>query len=192
VSTHFKIAIVAMALIAIGLSVPQAQSQDLPCDSFMKNRDGSWSALRDAQIPGAGDRLVIRAGSVLRPGAAIKGLDLATMLDRQCPAEPEGGPERAPGPGSGLAPVPAPVALGRYADANGNIDVEKLTCAQLTNASPAESELLLAWYDGWFSGVAKRRGLNLVRVKYAILNVRDYCKGNGDRKLARVLELMLK
>ena len=78
----------AMLLCAVALSFPcagtgaRAQSKDLPCESFQKNPDGSWAALNNAAIPGTGGSLTIRQGSVLRPGAIIRGQDLAAMLRR--------------------------------------------------------------------------------------------------------------
>jgi hypothetical protein len=164
-------------------SAAQAQNNNgIPCESFVKNPDGSWSALEDAPILGTGQKLTIRAGSVLRPGAAIMGLDLATILTMTCPAQEA----------VASAPAAAAISLGRYGDGNGNIDVEKLNCEQIAGAAPEEAELLLAWYGGWYNGAAKKRGINLTRVRYAIRNVIDYCKGNRDKKLVRVMELMLK
>jgi hypothetical protein len=85
---HLATALVAFALNIVCLSgQAQAGNRGLPCDAFGRNPDGSWTALRKTQIPGTPVLLVIQAGGVLRPGAAIMGLDLATMLDRQCPPE---------------------------------------------------------------------------------------------------------
>ena len=118
-----RMAFVAATLGAGCLSGPAwAQSSDLPCDAFAKNADGLWYATRNADIPGTGENLTIRQGSILRPGAAIRGLDLATMLDRECPAA-----AAAPQPAV-TAPAGAPpaqqqaaqqprAALSRYADA---------------------------------------------------------------------------
>jgi HdeA/HdeB family len=176
------LAVIIIALNAVCLSaVSRAQDNSIPCDAFVKNPDGSWSAMRNAAIQGTG--LTIRAGSVLRPGASIRGLDLATMLNRACPEQPEPAPVATSDPWA---------ALGRYADANGNIEVERLTCAQLADASSADADLLLAWYSGWYNGLAKRHSVNPARVGYAIRNVADFCKGNRDKRLAEVMALMLK
>ena len=180
----------ATALVAIAWSLAclapgaHAQNSALPCDSFVKNSDNSWSALRNVPIRGMGESLTVREGSVLRPGAAIKGLDLATMLDEQCPVAPEPVVQSA-------APAPK-VALGRYADANGNIDAQNLNCGQLADASPEEVDLFLTWYSGWYSGLAKKRGINLARIRNASRLVIDYCKGNRDKKITQVMDLMLK
>jgi HdeA/HdeB family len=183
---HSALVVIAVALTsAVPETCARAQDTSVPCDAFVKNPDGSWSALRDAPILDTGQRLTIRGGSVLRPGASIRGLDLAATLDQQCPAEPA--------PVQASAPVAAPRAvLGTYADANGIINAERLTCAQLADTSPEEASLYFAWYSGWYNGAAKRRGINLERVRYAIQNAIDYCKGNRDKKLVQVMELMLK
>jgi hypothetical protein len=164
-----------------------AQSNDIPCDAFVKNSDDTWSALRNVAIQGTGDSLTIRQGSVLRPGAVIKGIDLATMLDQQCPATPE------PAPASVQPPAPLPrVTLGSFANANGTIETQRLSCGELADASPEEAGLFLAWYSGWYNGSAKKRGINLVRVRSSIHTVIDYCRGNRDKKIVNVMDLMLK
>jgi hypothetical protein len=82
--------------------------------------------------------------------------------------------------------------LAKYADANGNIDVRQFTCGHLDDASVPEAELLLAWYSGWYNGLAKGRGINLARVRYNIRNVIDYCKTNRDKKLTDAMASILK
>jgi HdeA/HdeB family protein len=194
---YIRMAFVAVALGMGCLSGPaRAQSNDLPCDAFAKNADGLWYATRNADIPGTGESLTIRQGSILRPGAAIRGLDFATMLDRECPAA-----AAAPQPAV-TAPAGAPpaqqqaaqprAALSRYADANGNIDVRRLTCGEIADSPPQEAEFFLSWYSGWYSGEAKKRGINLARVRYAIGNVLEYCKANPDKRIVQVMDLMLK
>jgi hypothetical protein len=194
----------AVALLAGPSFAARAQNNDIPCDAFQKNDDGTWSAMRSVQILGTGQRLTIRDGSVLRPGSDIRGLDLATELDRKCPATPEPvepAPSAQPGqpvqPGRPGQPVQSArtqpyIALGTYADLYGNIDPQRLTCGQLADASPQEAELLLAWYSGWFNGAAKKRAMNLAQVGSAVHSAIDYCKGNRDKKLNLVMELMLK
>src|SRR5258708_1176343 len=108
------------------------------------------------------------------------------------------------GPGSSFAtafpppnklPASAPepqVVLGRFADATGNIDGQKLNCGQLADASPGEADVFLAWYSGWYNGAAKKRGINLARIRTASRMVIDYCKSNRDKKIVQVMDLMLK
>jgi hypothetical protein len=89
--------------------------------------------------------------------------------------------------------VQAPqLSLSRFADANGNIDVQQLTCSDFVGLSSDQAGLFLAWYSGWYDGAAKRRSINLARVQYRLKNVSDYCQVNREQKLARVLEDFLR
>lgn len=194
------VAMAALALAPVILAVrANAQGGGLPCDAFVKNADGSWTAIEDAAIQDTGAKLTIRRGSILRAGAAIRNLDLATMLDRECPTtpasvtapgEPAAPPSSAP-PGRAAAAEPR-LNLSRYADANGSLEVQTLTCGHLADAPPQEADLFLAFYSGWYNGLAKRRGINLARVRYAIRNILDYCSGNRDKRIVQVMDLMLK
>jgi hypothetical protein len=173
----------------------QAQSFRISCDDFVRNDDGSWSALRSVDIHyGAGQALSIREGSVMRPGAVIRGIDVASILEQQqCPAEPVAAPGPAAVP---PAPTQAPAAhyvpLDSFATAKGTIDTARLTCGEIADASPQEAATFLTWYSGYFTGAAKKRGLNLAAVRHATLSVIDYCRANRDKKLVQVMELMLK
>jgi hypothetical protein len=178
-----------------------AQTAGIPCDNFEKNADGSWTVLKTTYIEGPAVK--VQEGAILQPGRIILGYDIAAMIAKACPnavvAAPEdAGPSVAPGgaPNAASSPSapgpPAPPFLARYADANGNMDVRQLTCAHLDGASADEAQLLLAWYSGWYNGLAKGRGINLSRIRYNIHNVIDYCKANRDKKLVAVMELMLK
>ena len=182
-------------LIALALGVlppiagALAERLDIPCDAFVKNDDATWSALRSVPIHGVGESLTIREGSVLRPGAAIRGVDLASVLDAQCPATPD----LPPGPAAQQPPALAPrIPLGSFVNAAGVIEAQRLSCADIADAPPDEATFFLAWYSGWYSGSAKRRGMNWARTREAIHAVVQYCGGNRDKKIAQVMELMLK
>ncbi len=191
---RIAVAIAVLTVLGAASASAPARAQELsgiPCDAFAKNAEGQWYATRNADISGTGHLMRIQQGSVLRPGAAIMGLDLAEILDRQCPVTAAPEPE-APISGPASAGPAGGVPLSHYADANGNIEVRTLTCAHLNAASPAEADLLLAWYSGWYNGSAKRRGINLARVRYALRSVGDYCRRNPDKNLVQVMDLMLK
>lgn len=205
---RFALAALAIALQAAGPAKVAHADDKFPCEAFVRLGDGSWQAITTALIPGHEFR--VQEGSLWRPGMTVMGVDLATTLDRSCANAPVVQPQSAAAPGAATAPGPTtgpavPTASGqpqipqvpqtlleRYADANGNIDARQLTCGHLDNTSPDEAELLLAWYSGWYSGSAKRREINLPRVRYAIRNVIDYCRTNRDKRLTDVMELMLK
>jgi hypothetical protein len=49
----------------------------------------------------------------------------------------------------------AQVDLSAYADAEGFLDIQALTCAQLAGTWQDQADLLSAWYSGWYDGLAK-------------------------------------
>jgi hypothetical protein len=180
----------------------------IPCGNFTKNADGSWTVLETTYIEGPDVK--VQEHALVEPGRMVLGHDIAAMIAKACPnatvalpsdetpnLAPPSAPGMAPSAAPGAAPRAAPAQptqsfLARYADANGNIDIRQFTCGHLNEASPEEAQLLLAWYSGWYKGVAKSRGINLARVRYNSRGVIDYCKANRDKKLTDVMELMLK
>ena len=49
-----------------------------------------------------------------------------------------------------------PVDLNAYVYANGFIDVQALTCAQLANTYQEDANALMAWSSGWYNGLAHK------------------------------------
>lgn len=184
-----------MAAIALAAFCPstaaQAQSITLPCEDFIKNPDGSWTAQRDVPVSGLGRKLTLRQGGTLAPGAAILSVDFAALLDQQCPAVPVTvlGSEPEPAPAPAVAPA---IELSKYTDANGNIDVQKLTCGQLANTSQADADFLGALYIGWYNGLAKKNAINLTRGKDAIRNLIVHCKANKDKRVTQAIDFIRK
>ena len=94
-----------------------------------------------------------------------------------------------------LAAIPvaeAQVELKNYADPNGYIDVQKLTCAQLAGTYQEDADFLGVWYSGWYNGLAKRHAINVPRTKAGIHNVIVYCKANPARKVIEAIDVILK
>jgi len=94
-----------------------------------------------------------------------------------------------------LAAIPvaeAQVELKNYANANGYIDVQKLTCAQLAGTYQEDADFLGVWYSGWYNGLAKKHAINVPRTKAGIHNVIVYCKANPAKKVIEAIDLMLK
>jgi hypothetical protein len=174
--------------------ISQAWCGDIDCDSFIKNPDGSWTVIKKVFIPVQNVRVV--EGTIFRPGGTFLGDDMTVRLAKACPNQQVTMPEAPGQPEQSSAQPQAPpipyVPLSNYADANGNIDIQRLTCAHLAAASPIDIEMLVTWYSGWYAGLAKRHGINLARVQYAIRNVADYCKANQNRRLADALNILLK
>jgi len=192
----------AIALQACCLSA-QAATSNFPCDAFAKNPDGSWTVLQTTFLEGP--NVKVQQDAIFPPGRVVLGYDIAEMITKACPnavvaPPPDAEPSTGISTGVSTAPGTAPSAaapqpqsfLARYADANGNLDVRQLTCGHLDDTSAEEAELFLAWYSGWYSGVAKNRGINLARIRYAIRNVVAYCKGDRNKRLTDVMEQMLK
>lgn len=196
----------AIALQVCCLSA-QAATSNFPCDAFAKNSDGSWTVLQTTYLEGP--NIKVQQDATFAPGRVVLGYDIADMIAKACPnavvapppgTEPAAAQGAAPSTGLRTAPGTAPSAaapqpqsfLARYADANGNLDVRHLTCGHLDDTSAEEAELFLSWYSGWYSGVAKNRGINLARIRYAIRNVVAYCKGDRNKRLTDVMEQMLK
>lgn len=189
---RFTMTTAAIAFSVVCLSTAtQAQSIVLPCEDFIKNPDGSWTPQRDVPVTGLGRKLTLRQGGALAPGAAILSVDFAALLDQQCPAVP------VTVPGSEPTPAPAPamesaIELSKYADANGSIDIQKLTCGQFSNAPQADADFLGAMYIGWYNGLAKKNAINLTRVKDAIRNLVVYCKANKDKRVTQAIDFIRK
>jgi HdeA/HdeB family len=177
---------VALQLLC-GLAAAHAQDGGIDCDSFLKNPDGSWTVIKKVFIPVQNVRVV--EGTVFRPGQTFLGDDMTERLSRACPNKTIAQPESAAANGPPAIPS---VPLSNYADGNGNVDVRRLTCAHLNTTSPEESELLLVWYDGWYNGRAKKSGINLARVHYAVNSLTSYCKAYPAASLAQAMELLLK
>jgi inactivated superfamily I helicase len=86
----------------------------------------------------------------------------------------------------------AQIELKNYADANGYIDVQKLTCAQLAGTFQEDADFLGIWYSGWYNGLAKKHAINVSRTRAGIHNVIVYCKANPGRKVIEAIDVILK
>ena len=51
--------------------------------------------------------------------------------------------------------VQAQTPLSAYVDANGYLDVQTLTCAQLGGTYQQDANSLTTWYSGWYNGLAE-------------------------------------
>ena len=88
------------------------------------------------------------------------------------------------------APAVAQVELKAYADGNGYLDVQKLTCAQLAGTFQEDADYLAAWYSGWYNGLAKKHFLDLKRGKVVEHEVIVYCKANPEKKIIEALAVV--
>ena len=86
----------------------------------------------------------------------------------------------------------AQVELSTYADANGFLNVQELTCAQLANTFQEDADALSAWYSGWYNGLAKKHYLDLKKGKVVEHELIVYCKANRNKKIIEALAVVFK
>jgi hypothetical protein len=77
---------------------------------------------------------------------------------------------------TGLSAARAQTSLSEYVDARGFIDVQRLTCAQMANASQQDINMLSAWYSGWYNGLAHKRFMDYRRTKEVEQEALAYCR----------------
>lgn len=85
-----------------------------------------------------------------------------------------------------------PVDLTAYADKDGFIDVQKLSCAQLANTYQEDANYLTTWYSGWYNGLAHRHAINVTRGKELEHLVIEHCKANPDEKIIHAIDVVFK
>ena len=82
--------------------------------------------------------------------------------------------------------------LTAYADANGYIDVQALTCAALAGTWQGDADRLTTWYSGWYNGLAKKHYFNIARSKELEHEVIVYCKANPQIRIIEAIDVTLK
>jgi hypothetical protein len=88
--------------------------------------------------------------------------------------------------------VQAQTDLTAYADAEGYIDVQALTCAALAGTWQGDADRLTTWYSGWYNGLAKKHFFNIARSKELEHEVIVYCKANPQIRIIEALDVMFK
>jgi hypothetical protein len=86
----------------------------------------------------------------------------------------------------------AQVDLSAYADTNGDLDVQKLTCAQLAGAFQEDADFMTVWYSGWYNGLANFSKLKVDRAKELEHRVIVYCKANPDKKVITAMDINIR
>ncbi|HET7804272.1 MAG TPA: HdeA/HdeB family chaperone [Pseudolabrys sp.] len=86
----------------------------------------------------------------------------------------------------------AQVDLSAYADANGFLDVQALTCAQLANTWQEDADRLAVWYSGWYNGLAKKHYMDVRKGKEAEHEVIVYCKAHPELKIIQAMDVVFK
>src|SRR5271165_6493258 len=85
-----------------------------------------------------------------------------------------------------------PVDLNAYVDANGFIDVQALTCAQLANTYQQDANALMAWYSGWYNGLAHKHYFDYKKGRELEHLVIEYCKQNLNETIIHAIAVNLK
>ena len=86
----------------------------------------------------------------------------------------------------------AQVDLSTYADANGFINVQTLTCAQLAGTWQGDADRLTTWYSGWYNGLARKHYLDVRKGKEAEHEVIAYCTANPDQLIIEAIAVVFK
>src|SRR4029079_3059123 len=82
--------------------------------------------------------------------------------------------------------------LTAYVDANGFLDVQTLTCAQLADTYQEDADALTAWYSGWYNGLPKKHFYDVRKGKETEHEVIVYCKANRDKKIIEAIAVVFK
>jgi HdeA/HdeB family len=85
-----------------------------------------------------------------------------------------------------------PVDLSAYADPNGFIDVQALTCGQLANTYQEDANALTSWYSGWYNGLAHKHYADFKKGRIVEHQVIEYCKEHQDQKIIHAIGVILK
>jgi HdeA/HdeB family len=86
----------------------------------------------------------------------------------------------------------AQVDLSAYADAEGFLDIQALTCAQLAGTWQDQADLLSAWYSGWYNGLAKRHYMDIRKGREAEHELIVYCKANPQLRIIQAIDIVFK
>jgi hypothetical protein len=87
-------------------------------------------------------------------------------------------------------PAYSQVELKTYADADGYINVQKLTCDQLANTFQEDADYLTVWYSGWYNGLGKKHMMLVDRAKSLEHQVVVHCKANPDKKVIEAIDVV--
>ena len=82
--------------------------------------------------------------------------------------------------------------LSAYTDANGFLDVQRLSCAQLAGPWQQDADALMTWYSGWYNGLAKKHSFHISRAKQLEHEVILYCKANLGIRIIDAMAVIFK
>jgi hypothetical protein len=88
--------------------------------------------------------------------------------------------------------VQAQTPLTAYVDANGFLDVQTLTCAQLAGTYQPDADALTMWYSGWYNGLAKKHFLDYAKARETEHEVILYCEANPGVRIIDAMAVIFK
>jgi hypothetical protein len=89
-----------------------------------------------------------------------------------------------------VQPAHAQTDLSAYANADGYLDVQTLTCAQLAGTWQGDADLLTAWYSGWYNGLARKHYLDIKKSRQAEHEVIQHCKAHPDKLIIEAISVV--
>jgi len=92
----------------------------------------------------------------------------------------------------GISGTKAQSDLTAYTDANGYLNVQALTCAQLASTWQQDADMLMAWYSGWYNGLAKKHDYHPSRSRELEHETIVYCKANQGIRVIDAIAVVLK
>lgn len=91
-----------------------------------------------------------------------------------------------------IAQAQQAIPLSTYIDANGFLNVQALTCAQLADTYQEDADALMTWYSGWYNGLAKKHFAHPARGKQLEHETIVYCKANRSLKIIEAMAVIFK
>ena len=82
--------------------------------------------------------------------------------------------------------------LTAYADANGFLNVQALTCAQLAGTWQGDADMLMSWYSGWYNGLAKKHFYHGPSARQLEHETILYCKANLGIRIIDAMAVIFK
>jgi hypothetical protein len=86
----------------------------------------------------------------------------------------------------------AQTPLSAYVDANGFLDVQTLTCAQLAGTYQQDADALTTWYSGWYNGLAKKHFLDFKKGKETEHEVILYCEAHPGIRIIDAIAVVFR
>ncbi|WP_051955807.1 HdeA/HdeB family chaperone [Beijerinckia mobilis] len=94
--------------------------------------------------------------------------------------------------GLGRAEAAANVPLSAYADAHGFLNLQSITCANLSQTRADDADYLVIWYTGFYSGATKKRFARISPTDASDHRLQSFCKDHPDIRVISALDTLFK